>query len=358
MSIQLVLAINPGSTSTKIAVYDGTNRILEQSISHSTDELGQFADMMDQYAFREKHVLEELEKDNIDLHDIRIIVARGGLLRPVPSGIYRINETMKDDLREGAASTQHASNLGGLIADALAADIDEAEAFVADPPVVDEMDEVARLAGHPLFRRKPIFHALNQKAIARKHARETGRPYEELNLIVAHMGGGISVAAHRGGRIIDVNNALDGEGPFSPDRSGTLPMGDMIKLCFSGKYTIKEVKKMMVGQGGIMAYLGTGDVREVIEKINNGDEEAALVLDAMIYQVAKAIGAMSTVLEGTVDGIILTGGIAFNQVVTDTIKKRVGTLGQVYVYPGEDEMEALAMNGLMVLNGEIEAHEY
>ena len=357
MKKQLILAINPGSTSTKIAVYDEQEKLLEESIQHTAEELNKFDDIMDQYSFREKYILDELAKDGINLHDIRIIVGRGGLLRPIPSGIYRINDKMKDDLHKGAASTQHAANLGGLIADALASDIDEAEAFVADPPVVDEMDDVARITGHPLFTRKPIFHALNQKAIARKHARQVGKSYEDLNLIVAHMGGGISVASHKKGRIVDVNNALDGDGPFSPNRSGSLPMGDMIKLCFSGQYTLKEVKKMMVGQGGMMAYLGTDDVREVLKRKEEGDGEAGMVLDAMIYQVAQSIGAMFTVLEGEVDGIVLTGGIAYNQVIVDQLEKRVGKLGPLYVYPGEDEMEALAMNGLMVLNGQIEAHE-
>ncbi len=358
MEKQLILTINPGSTSTKIALFKANKSIFEKTIRHSTEELSQFPDIISQYGFRKELIIEEIKKASFDLNDIAVIVGRGGALRPMPSGTYIVNKKMKEDLVEGAASTGHASNLGGLIADDIAKTIEGAKAYIADPPVVDELIDVARISGHPSFKRKSIFHALNQKAVARRHARAIGKKYEELNLVIAHLGGGISVGAHCRGRVIDVNNALDGEGAFSPERSGTLPAGQLVQLSFSGDHEIGEIKKMLVGRGGLTAYLGSGNAMEIEERISNGDSEAALIYDAMIYQIAKDIGAMFTVLEGNVDGILITGGIARSEMLIGKLKRRIDKLATIYVYPGEDEMEALAMNGWLVLNKELEPIEY
>ena len=264
---------------------------------------------------------------------------------------------MIEHLREGILG-QHASNLGPILADYIALQIPGAQAFMADPVVTDELDEVARYAGHPKFQRISIFHALNQKATARLHAQKINRKYENLNLIVAHLGGGISVGAHKNGRVVDVNNALDGEGSFSPERSGTLPVGQVIDLCFSGKYGIEQIRRMVVGEGGFVAYLGTNNAQEVEKRVKQGDEKARAVQEALFYQLAKMIGEMATVLEGNVDGILLTGGLAFNKDLQKYIQQKCGFLGDIFSYPGEDELEALAMNALRVARGEIEVKEY
>ncbi len=358
MSEPRILAINPGSTSTKIAVYEGESPLFITNIKHVTEELSAFSDMAEQYHFRKEIILAELAAAGIEPSSLSAIVGRGGLLKPIASGVYLVNDSVILALREGLNISQHASNLAGIIAYDIARALPNTAAYIADPPVVDEMDDLARITGHPLFVRKSRFHALNQKAVARKHAKATGRAYEELNLIVAHMGGGTSVGAHRRGMIVDVNDALDGEGPFTPERSGTLPAGDLARLCFSGDYTHDEVKKMLTGKGGLTAYLGTNDVREIEERGAAGDAHALLIMDAMVYQVSKEIGAMFTVLKGNVDAIILTGGIAFNKRTNEAIIERVGRLAPVSIYPGEDELEALALNGLMVLRGEIMAKEY
>lgn len=357
MPLKQILAINPGSTSTKIAVYSNAKVIFLKSIGHSHEQLIQYKKITDQYEFRKNIILDELHHANIELDKIEAVVGRGGLIRPIKSGIYIINERMKSDLREGILG-EHASNLGGLIADDIAKSLPNAKAYIADPVVVDEMEPVARFAGHPDFSRISIFHALNQKATARSYARLLNTKYDELNLIIAHMGGGISIGAHKKGRVIDVNNALDGEGPFSPERSGTLPAGQLIKKCFSEGTTMEEVKKIVTGEGGLMAYFGTNSAYQIELMALDGDENARLVQDAMSYQVAKDIGAMATVLNGEVDAIILTGGIANNPMVVEYIKKMVTYIAPVIIYPGEDEMHALAMNGLMVLKGETIAKEY
>ncbi|MFW6020152.1 MAG: butyrate kinase [Bacteroidales bacterium] len=357
MKTNLILAINPGSTSTKIAVFENDKEVFLKNIKHSSEALEPFEKITDQYEFRKKIIFEELNSAGIDLNNFGAIVGRGGLVKPIKSGVYNVNQKMLDDLKVGVLG-QHASNLGGLIAHNIATNLPNARAFIADPVVVDEMDDVARVAGHPNFERISIFHALNQKAIARTHSKQQGSEYENSNLIVAHMGGGISVGAHRQGRVIDVNNALDGEGPFSPERSGSLPTGQLVKLCFSGKYSQQEIKQMLKGQGGLIAYLDTNDAYEVEKRAESGDEKAALIQDALAYQVAKEIGSLSTVLEGNVDAILLTGGIAYGKPVVDAIKKRIKHLAPVFVYPGEDEMKALAMNGLRVLKGETEALKY
>jgi butyrate kinase len=358
MEKQLILAINPGSTSTKIAVFDiYSNKIFQTSIKHNAEELAPYKSIVDQYEFRKKVVLETLKEAGIEINSIKVVVGRGGLVKPIPSGLYEVNEAMKEDLRKGVLG-EHASNLGGLIADDIAKEIPGAKAFIADPVVVDEMDDIARISGHPRFQRISIFHALNQKAIARLHAKSQGKNYDDLNLIVAHLGGGISVGAHRKGRVVDVNQALDGEGPFSPERSGTLPVGALVKLCFSGEVTYDEVKKMITGKGGLVAYLGTNDALEVENRVKSGDAYAKLIYEAMAYQVSKEIGACATVLKGEVDAILITGGIAYDKIFVDWIKERVSFIAPVYVYPGEDEMQALAYNGICYLKGEITPKQY
>lgn len=352
-----VLAINPGSTSTKIAVFHNTNPVFIKTIRHTSEELAPFEKITDQYAFRKEIILKELKDAETQFDLIKAVVGRGGLVKPIPSGVYRVNEAMKADLFNSPLG-EHASNLGGLIADDIARSLPNAQAFIADPVVVDEMNELARIAGHPLFKRNSIFHALNQKAIAREHSRQVMRQYEDLNLIVTHLGGGITVGAHEKGKVIDVNNGLDGEGPFSPERSGTLPSGDLVRLCFSGRFTEKEMLKMITGNGGMVAYLGTNNAYEAEMRAAEGDEKAKLILEAMAYQVAKAIGAMCPVLRGEVDAILITGGLANSKWFVNNIIQRVFRIAPVYVYPGEDEMRALANNGLMVLKGEIQPKEY
>ncbi len=355
--IKKILAINPGSTSTKIAVFENENQVFVKNIKHSSDDIEKFAKITDQYEFRKQIILKELSENNIDLETIKIIVGRGGLVKFIPSGVYEINDALENDLKLGV-NGEHASNLGGLIANDIAKSISGARAFIADPVVVDELDEVARISGHPLFQRTSVFHALNQKAIARTYAKEVNQKYEEINLIIAHLGGGISVGAHKKGRVVDVNQALDGEGPFSPERSGTLPVGQLVKLCFSGKYSQDEIKKMITGKGGYVAYLGSNDAYVVEQKAESGDTNAILIQDAMAYQVAKEIGAMATVLDGKVDAIILTGGIAYGKPFVEKVTNKVKFIAPVKVYPGEDEMKALAFNGLLVLNNEVKPSVY
>jgi butyrate kinase len=359
MESKLILAINPGSTSTKIAIFHGHKNIFHRNIRHSVEELAPFNKITDQYEFRKDVIVDLLTKDNsgIDLNHICVIMGRGGLIKPVPSGVIEVNEALIHDLKNSPLG-EHASNLGGLIADDLAKHLPHAKAYIADPVVVDELDDNARISGHPLFERKSILHALNQKAIARLYARNINIPYEELNLIVAHLGGGITVGAHCKGRIIDVNNGLDGEGPFSPERSGTLPAGDLVRLCFSGKYTMPEILKKITGHGGMVAYLGTNSIPDVEIMIGEGNSMAKIIYDAMAYQVSKAIGEMAAVLSGEVDAILITGGVAFNKIFVNKIRSRVNNFGTVYVYPGEDEMHALAMNGLMILHGQAKILEY
>lgn len=352
-----ILAINPGSTSTKIAVYRNAKSIFLKNIKHSNENLKDFERIVDQFHFRKDVILNELKEADINIEHISAVVGRGGLVKPIESGVYEVNEAMKNDLKDSPLG-EHASNLGGLIASDIAASLQNARAFIADPVVVDEMEDVARITGHPEFKRHSIFHALNQKAIARTHAESIDKNYEDLNLIVAHLGGGISVGAHKKGKVIDVNNALDGDGPFSPERSGTLPVGQLAKLCFSGNYTLDDIKKMIKGNGGLVAYLGTNDAYEVEMMVRDGNQKAKLIQDALSYQVAKEIGALSVVLKGKIDGILLTGGMAHNPMVVDYVRERVGFLANVSAYPGEDEMKALAINGLRVLKGEEQPKVY
>jgi len=356
-TVARILAINPGSTSTKIAVYEGEMPVFLKNIKHSQEQIAAFDKITDQFSFRKNLILQQLKEAEIDLDSIRIIVGRGGLMKPIESGVYLVNAKMLKDLRSCIYGS-HASNLGGLIADDIAKSLPSANAYIANPVVVDEMEDIARFTGHPKFKRKSIFHALNQKAVARQHAKSIMRVYEDLNLIVVHLGGGITIGAHRKGRVIDVNQGLDGEGPFSPERSGTLPVGELVRLCFSGKYTEKEVMNMIVSQGGLVAYLNTNSAYDAEALAFEGNETASLVLQAMAYQVAKEIGAMSTVLRGEVDGILITGGVANSKWFVNLIAERVHKIAPTHIYPGEDEMRALAFNGLRILKGETEAKEY
>ncbi len=352
-----ILAVNPGSTSTKIAVYQNSEPVFLKNIKHSPDDLAPFSKITDQFEFRKEIILQQLKEADMQIHDLQAVVGRGGLLKPIPSGIYEVNDMMISDLKTSPFG-EHASNLGGLIAHDLVTALPKARAYIVDPIVVDEFDDIARISGHPLFHRLSIFHALNQKAVAREYARSIRRKYEDLNLIVVHLGGGITIGAHRKGRVIDVNQGLDGEGPFSPERSGTLPVMDLVRLCFSGKYSHKEVQKMVKGEGGLVAYLGTNNAYDVEKMVDAGNAEAELIYHAMAYQVAKYIGEMYTVLKCEVDAILITGGIAYDKGFVNWIQERVYKLAPIHIYPGEDEMRALAINGLMVVRGELEVSVY
>jgi len=357
MTDRLILAINPGSTSTKFSLFEEERLVFEKTLRHSSEELKIFNRITDQFHFRRNLIMNELSERKIDVSRIAAVVGRGGLVKPIESGIYKVNQRMKDDLTAGY-SGQHASNLGGLIADDIATSLCCACAYIVDPVVVDELQSLARVSGHPEIERKSIFHALNQKAVARTFAAASGRKYEELNLIIAHMGGGVSVGAHKNGKVIDVNNALNGDGPFSPERSGGLPAGQLVDLCFSGKFSHDELMSMLTGKGGMMAYLGTNSFIEVCKMADDGDQKAILISKAASYQVGKEIGAMAAVLDGKVDAIILTGGMAHQDSYINYIKSMVSFIAAVVVYPGEDELKALAFNGLLALDGKIEIKDY
>ncbi|MDR3132515.1 MAG: butyrate kinase [Prevotellaceae bacterium] len=353
-----LLIINPGSTSTKIAVFEDGKNVFQKNLQHESDELRDFKVVTEQLEFRKKAILDVLQEACYELNAFNAVVGRGGLMHPVPSGVFEVNNKMKADLLT-CKYGEHASNLGALIADDIAKLIPGAHAFIADPVVVDELQDVARVAGHPLFKRTAAFHALNQKAIAKAHAKSIGKKYEKLNLIVAHLGGGISVGAHQQGKIIDVTNAVDGEGPFSPERSGSLPALQVAQLCFSGKYSFFDIKKMLTGKGGMVAHLGINQFQKIEQELlPSGDKHAALIHEAMAYNIAKSIGEMATVLEGKVDGILITGGIAWNPLMVESITKKVKFIAPVSVYPGEDEMAALADNGLAALRGDVDILKY
>lgn len=358
MSKQTILAINPGSTSTKIAVYEGKKPILIKNINHSNEELAKYDKIADQFFLRKNEILSALASDGIALNDIEIIVGRGGLIHPLESGVYQVNDAMKRDLRDSPIGS-HASNLGGLIAADLAQEIGgDVKAYIADPVVVDEMDDIARITGLPQIKRRSIFHALNQKAVARNYAEQHGTQYELINVIVAHLGGGVSVGAHRKGRVVDVNNALDGDGPFTPERSGSLPLGDFISMIFDNNYSKAQLRKMVKGEGGLVALLGSNDTKQAVERAENGDKLALAVVDALSYNVAKQIGAMAAVLGGDVQAIIITGGIAYSKYITEYIRSMTSYIAPVVIIPGEDEMSALALNGLMVLQGKLTPKVY
>ena len=355
MSIKSLI-INPGSTSTKIGVFEDETLLFEETLRHSTEEIAQYASIVDQKDFRKQIILDLLAKKNFDINSLQVIVGRGGMLKPIPGGTYAVSDELLEDLKIGKQG-QHASNLGGILAREIGDSIG-VPSYIVDPVVVDELMPIARYSGVPELPRTSVFHALNQKAVAKRYAKEKGVSYDSLNLIVVHMGGGVSVGAHEKGRVIDVFNALDGDGAFSPERAGAVPSGALIKMCFSGQYTEKEVYKKIVGNGGFNAYLGTNDMRDVAKMIADGDAHADEVREAFILQVCKNIGSMACVLKGKVDRIIVTGGIAYNKEVVDKMEERAGFIAPFTVYPGEDELLALAQGALRVLNGEEKAMKY
>ncbi len=357
-----ILAINPGSTSTKVAIYEDEKPVLVESIHHSAQELENFDSALGQYEYRRDLVVKLLKEHGIPAH-FDATIGRGGLLKPIPGGVYEVNEAMVRDTRY--AMRDHACNLGCLIAWDLAKRMEGCRAFMADPGVVDEMEDISRISGSPLLPRITTWHALNQRAIARRFAEEQTRlhpehpvGYEDLDMIICHIGGGISVAAHSKGKAVDVNNAFDGEGPFSPERAGSLPAGALIDLCFSGRFTSEELKKRISGRAGLTAHLGTNEIPTVLRMIEEGDEHARVVLDAMIYQVAKWLVGLSAYFCGKVDAILITGGVAHSEYVISRLKPRIEFVAPVYVYPGEDEMESMALNALGALKGTLPIQEY
>ena len=355
MSIKSLI-INPGSTSTKIGVFEDKVLLFEETLRHSTEEIGRYASIVDQKDFRKDIITNLLKSKDFDIKSLDVVVGRGGMLKPIPGGTYAVTEGLLADLKAGVQG-QHASNLGGILAKEIADSIG-VPSYIVDPVVVDELMPIARYSGVPELPRVSIFHALNQKAVAKRYAKEAGKPYESLRLIVVHMGGGVSVGAHENGRVVDVFNALDGDGAFSPERAGGVPSGALIKMCFSGKYSEKEVYGKVVGKGGFNAYLGTNDMRDVTKRANEGDEKAAEAKQAFLLQVSKDIGSMACVLNGKVDRIIVTGGIAYGADVVDALKERAEWIAPFTVYPGEDELLALVQGAIRVLTGEEEAKEY
>lgn len=351
-----ILSINPGATSTKVALYIDETALKVEVIRHSTEDLSFFKGTLEQLDYRKELVLKFLEQNQIRVAELSAVVGRGGPFKPLESGTYLVNDRMLSDIRTGNVQADHPSNLGALIAHELVKGT-EVPAFIVDPVSVDEFIPEARVSGLPQIERKSLSHALNQKMVARKAAETRGKKYEELNLIIVHLGSGISVSSHLKGRMIDVNNAND-MGPFSPQRVGALPVTGLTRLCFSGKYTEKEMIQLLTKKGGLLVHLGTDNVEEVENRIDRGDRKAKLIYDAMVYQIAKEIGAMATTLEGNVDAIVLTGGIANSKRLTDAITQKVKFIAPVLVFPGEDEMEALTLGGLRVISGEEKAKEY
>ena len=355
MSIKSLI-INPGSTSTKIGVFEDETLLFEETLRHSTEEISQYASIVDQKDFRKNIIVNLLNEKNFDINSLNMVVGRGGMLKPIPGGTYAVTDDLLEDLKIGKQG-QHASNLGGILAREIGDSIG-VPSFIVDPVVVDEMMPIARYSGVPELPRTSVFHALNQKAVAKRYANEIGKAYTDLNLIVVHMGGGVSVGAHKNGRVVDIFNALDGDGAFSPERAGSVPSGALIKMCFSGKYTEKEVYKKIVGNGGFNAYMGTNDMRDVEKAVLAGDEKAIEYRDAFILQVAKDMGSMACVLDGKVDQIVVTGGIAYDKGVVAGLKERAEWIAPFTVYPGEDELLALVQGGLRVINGVEEAMKY
>lgn len=354
--MKTLLVLNPGSTSTKLGIYEDEKQVLVRTLRHSREELRDYQSVVDQFQFRLDTIRQVLDEEGFDLNKLDAVVGRGGVIKSIPSGTYLVNQAMVEDI-EKAQRGEHASNLGAL----LAREIGRRQgipAYIVDPVVVDELNDIARISGLPEIPRVSIFHALNQKAIAKRYARDNGKKYEELSLIVAHLGGGISVGAHDHGRVIDVNNALNGEGPFSPERAGGLPVGSLIKDCYCGRFNEAEMNRRLVGSGGVVAYLGTNDMQEVERMIQGGDDEAGIVYEAMAYQTAKEIAAAAAVLKGKVDQILLTGGIVYSKRIVDWITERVDFIAPVTLYPGEDELLALAQGALRVLTGEEAVKEY
>ena len=350
------LIINPGSTSTKIGVFEDETMLFDETLRHTTEEIAQYATIVDQKDFRKNIITEFLASKGIELNEFNVVVGRGGMLKPIPGGTYPVSDALLEDLKIGKQG-QHASNLGGILAREIADEIG-VPSYIVDPVVVDELQPLARYSGVPELPRTSVFHALNQKAVAKRYAKEIGKKYEDLNLIVVHMGGGVSVGAHKNGKVVDVFNALDGDGAFSPERAGGVPSGALVKMCFSGKYTEAEVYKKLVGNGGFNAYFGSNDARVIENAANEGDEKAIELYNAFIYQVCKNIGSQAAVLEGKVDQIIVTGGIAYSKLVIAEFTRRIGWIAPLTVYAGEDELLALAQGALRVMNGEEAPMEY
>ncbi|HEY9766024.1 MAG TPA: butyrate kinase [Chroococcales cyanobacterium] len=351
-----ILVLNPGSTSTKIAVFKGSEKIFAEEIRYSSDEIGKYPTIIDQKDFRYRSILEAMEKNSLDPKKLDAVVGRGGMLKPLKGGTYLVGAEMLRDLNSFAFGV-HASSLGGIIADEIARPLG-IPAFIVDPVSVDEMEDVSRITGLPEMQNYSRWHALNLRAIARRAAHDLGGAFEDFNFIMVHLGGGVTVAALRGGRAIDVNNALDGGGPFSPERSGSLPTGQLLQACYSGKYTEKEMFKKLAGKGGMVAHLGTNDGREIEKRILAGDEKAELVLRALAFQIAKEIGGAAATLKGEVRAIAITGGLAHQQRLVNWIEEAVRWIAPVMVYPGEDELQALAEGGMRVLKKEEQPLDY
>ncbi|MEA1972011.1 MAG: butyrate kinase [Candidatus Cloacimonadota bacterium] len=346
-----VLAINPGSTSTKISVYDDMEKVFEQVLKHDPVKLEKFGGIIEQFEFRKDLVIEALNQNNVEPETLKAVVGRGGLVRTVVGGTYEVNEQMKKDLGDPKTwGRVHASNLGAYIADSIAKD-QSIKAYIVDPVTVDEFDDIARISGIPEITRKSLFHALNIRYTGRLLAKKLDTKFSSTNMIAVHMGGGITIAAIKKGRVVDVNNALLGMGSFSPQRAGALPIGDLLDLAYSGNYTKKELTGYLAKKAGYIAYLGTDDGIEIEKMIENGDKKAKLIHDALCYQVAKEIGAYSTVLEGKVDAIFLTGGLVYGKDTVDEISKRVKSIAPIYTFPGENEMIALCQGAVRVLKG-------
>jgi len=357
MTLGIILVINPKNTSSKIAVYRDLKLCFLKTIKYTDEQIAACGSIPGQLEMRKNAILQELKDNDININKLKIVMARGGLIKPLKSGVYEVNDKMREDLLKGVMG-MHATNLGGIIAADIAA-MTNARAFIADPVVVDELDDVARISGHPLFERKSIFHALNQKVVARKYAKSINRKYDELGLLVVHAGGGgISVGAHKNGRVVDTNQAFDGDGPFSIERAGTLPAGDLVKLCFSGKYSEKEVMEIITAKGGLYGYLGTTSLTTIEKRIAEGDEKAAFIMYAMAYQLAKEIGGMCTVLDGKPDAIILSGELFNNSNFTRDLSRKIEKIAPIALYPDENEVDALAMNAIGVMKGEVEVLQY
>ena len=350
-----ILAINPGSTSTKIALFENEREIFYTTISHSAEELSRFKSIMEQKDYRTNLVLKELEEKGVELSSLSAVVGRGGLLKPLESGTYEVNEKMIEDLKR-AERGEHASNLGAVIAMEIAK-MAGVKAYIVDPVSVDELPKIAKITGMKEIEKPVLSHALNTKAVAKRFAREKGTLYEKLRLIVVHLGSGNSISAHVGGKMVDVTNSME-EGSFGMDRAGGVPCMQLLKLAFSGKYEFKELKRKLFGEGGMYSYLGIKDFRDVEKRIINGDDEAILITDSMIYQIAKDVGAMATVLNGKVDAILITGGLAKSDWLVKNLRRRIEFIAPVHVYPGEDELRALTEGALRVLKGEEQAKIY
>ncbi len=357
MTLFNILVVNPKDFVTQVAIYQNHKLLYMISRKHTAEELAPFATIYDQVNFRKESVLREIRNNDFDLSEMKIVISRGGLIRPVQSGVYQVNKALREDLLHSPVGDD-IINIAGLLADTIAAEVVGAMALIADPTVVDEFHELARITGSPEIRRRSIFHALNQKAVAKLHAETHKQKYEEINLIVAHIGNGTTVGAHRRGRVIDVNQGFEGDGPFSMVRSGSLPLGDIVRMCFSGEKSLDQMLCLLTHCAGVNAYLGTRDIDEIESRINSGDEYARLIMQAMAYQVSKSIGEMFAVLKGEADAILITGDIAHSQFVVNHIIEHVEKFAPIFLYPGDNELQAMAKNALRVLKGEMMVQEY